>query len=581
MSRRGHKQTVRHVSCEQAPLKCQLCEQDGKVQWKCIECERLLCGNCKEVVHPKFPGDHRVVDIKELGNISLGRNKQQQLATSLNVAKPRCSEHTSKSCDHYCKSCCCFVCAKCVAGDHRRHDFVEIGDEYKSRLQRLKVIGQEAKVKLQLISKKTEQFELYGDIQRRKYDEIIGALNKNEKVLIEKIKENTKEVSSELKISMRKISEATDQEENKLRFRHKTLKKALGKIDEAVELKDTERFFHFFESVIKDCDKAFNVASFKEERAEIPSFIPGDLGLLPELYGKLEYVPLQRTKEFEVIHNISTELPSTVDLLVSNQGNSLWVANAQRKTLQNGKIVNDSLKLKSPIEIELGDMAYLGTEILMSVRGSSVLKILNPDNPKQIVDTNFSVAPFIPLALHVTNDDRVIVGTAESETLFPVEGPRQIVVMDIQGRIRQVFETDRSGNPLFSVPTRVASTRNTIAVLDIFSENLEGRVVILDNTGLILNIYKGYSSLNLRNMPCFMDIVTLNNNFLVSDSSNHVIHILNYQGDLVSYINTGELGIDCPYSLSVDKSGVLYIACEQKSGSGAKMYVLAQHDDEK
>lgn len=48
---------------------CGICETDRTIKWKCIDCDNLLCNNCKEKVHPKFQNakNHQVVNLKDVG----------------------------------------------------------------------------------------------------------------------------------------------------------------------------------------------------------------------------------------------------------------------------------------------------------------------------------------------------------------------------------------------------------------------------------------------------------------------------------------------------------------------------------
>lgn len=52
----------------QVPIQCQLCEGDPKINWKCLQCNLLMCSKCKDKIHPKFKSadDHEIVSLKEL-----------------------------------------------------------------------------------------------------------------------------------------------------------------------------------------------------------------------------------------------------------------------------------------------------------------------------------------------------------------------------------------------------------------------------------------------------------------------------------------------------------------------------------
>lgn len=47
----------------QVPIGCQLCESGSRIQWRCEECNLLICNPCK-TVHLKLAKDHKINDIK-------------------------------------------------------------------------------------------------------------------------------------------------------------------------------------------------------------------------------------------------------------------------------------------------------------------------------------------------------------------------------------------------------------------------------------------------------------------------------------------------------------------------------------
>lgn len=50
----------------QIHLKCQLCKQNSKIRWQCLECNLLMCDVCSKDVHNRIAKNHRVVDIKDI-----------------------------------------------------------------------------------------------------------------------------------------------------------------------------------------------------------------------------------------------------------------------------------------------------------------------------------------------------------------------------------------------------------------------------------------------------------------------------------------------------------------------------------
>jgi hypothetical protein len=72
----------------QTALVCQLCENDPKLKWKCLDCGLLMCQRCRDKVHPKFSlaKDHIIIDIKDI--------HQHQSEPKLEFTQLKCGVHT-------------------------------------------------------------------------------------------------------------------------------------------------------------------------------------------------------------------------------------------------------------------------------------------------------------------------------------------------------------------------------------------------------------------------------------------------------------------------------------------------------
>ncbi|XP_071176198.1 tensin-1-like [Mytilus edulis] len=105
----------------QAPILCQLCDQTGSIKWKCLTCELLMCGKCRDNVHSKFRTSepHEIVDIRNVGLPEKGR--------TFNLIA-RCELHKGWKCCLYCIDCSVAVCPNCIAGRHKKHDMVDFAE---------------------------------------------------------------------------------------------------------------------------------------------------------------------------------------------------------------------------------------------------------------------------------------------------------------------------------------------------------------------------------------------------------------------------------------------------------------------
>ena len=60
--------SVKNLREGQYPSSCKLCESNINIEFKCVDCDLLLCCTCKEKIHTKFKNakDHRVITIEEI-----------------------------------------------------------------------------------------------------------------------------------------------------------------------------------------------------------------------------------------------------------------------------------------------------------------------------------------------------------------------------------------------------------------------------------------------------------------------------------------------------------------------------------
>lgn len=72
-------------------------------------------------------------------------------------------------------------------------------------------------------------------------------------------------------------------------------------------------------------------------------------------------------------------------------------------------------------------------------------------------------------------------------------------------------------------------------------------------------------------------MVSKSDNIITTDSKDHIIHILNTLGECIHYLNTeDQLGIELPFSVAIDNSGILHIGCSTYEGEPgeAKTYMV-------
>lgn len=271
-----------------------------------------------------------------------------------------------------------------------------------------------------------------------------------------------------------------------------------------------------------------------------------------------------------------------VHTVISDSHDSVWIADWYNDVLNQLKVTKDNIQVKSKLNISVFDMAVYSTNsLLLSVHNETRVKLLN-DRTLQISDSKYSTAPLFPHCLNISRDKKVIVGAVKSNAkgqLFKSTGRRAVIVMDEEGNRVNQYEHDSNNEPLFTLPSKITSTNNgNICVADVLDESYRGRVVILGNTGNILQIYNGHSDIDSQDSPFRpTDIKTTPaDNIIVANYYNHTLHILSCDGVLIKYIMTEDVEIFMPYSLALYGPEQLYIGCLSDESSEefvkAKLY---------
>lgn len=131
--------------------------------------------------------------------------------------------------------------------------------------------------------------------------------------------------------------------------------------------------------------------------------------------------------------------------------------------------------------------------------------------------------------------------------------------MDYDGKREKVYDKGQT--------RKITATSNcNVFVADYTTKN-ERRVVVLEHKDII-NTYSGHFDINTENSPfkSYDLATTLSDNVVVPDGRN-TLHILNFSGQLVTYINTEYKEITFPYSIGLAMEGqscMMYIGTPDK-----------------
>ncbi|CAC5390391.1 unnamed protein product [Mytilus coruscus] len=205
----------------------------------------------------------------------------------------------------------------------------------------------------------------------------------------------------------------------------------------------------------------------------------------------------------------------------------------------------------------------------------SRLKLVHGKTGK-ISDSKDNVEPLAVTSVHITCDNKVIVGAMIPGKAFPVIERRVVIVMDQEGNHLTVYEQDKHKHNMFSYPRSITSTNNgNIFVGDRISGDKRGRVLVLGKDGDILNentgchdIYHKYKYLRIANIT-----TTPSDNIVVFDLYHH-LHILDSSANPKYYYDIRDIGIKYSYCLVFTCPTTFYLGCSPPTNSttNSKVY---------
>lgn len=159
-------------------------------------------------------------------------------------------------------------------------------------------------------------------------------------------------------------------------------------------------------------------------------------------------------------------------------------------------------------------------ELLLVLQNDPTIKILKKGKEKMENFYKFNkfwlYAKVLPTAIHVLNNNKVVVGTAGVKDELEREIPGQVVVLTENGKKYQTYEFDSNKEALFTVPHRITSNTNRdIIVLD-RPPNRSVRLRSLNNKGNIKWDYTGSPILNQKHYFDPWDLVTTSHDSIIT-----------------------------------------------------------------
>lgn len=557
----AHSRSVRKA---QIPISCQFCEDGNTIQWKCLDCRLLICEKCKDKIHLKIRNakDHKIIHVTEVENCT----------EEFEYKHIHCQveEHYEQYCCLFCKTCDDLVCPTCVSKAHNKHDLTEIGDVYTINIETLRIRQNKSR---KFISKMTTRNKELSELKCRensKYTKVRNNIIAHQKDLKNAVDQYIKELYYELDQSYNVIFQSIETDITAISTSIEKANCKLNEIDNFITKSEVADFFKNFKIFGEYAE--IQQPKVKAIYQSMPNFIPGEIIKYRYNFGILQHDENSSGKialGMNVDEKYQTEM-SRIDYILPYFNDSIWISCNEDNTIQRVKPERNNLNIKAAFSVKVFSMAMTALNELLLVTDGRRIQNMN-SRTGNFSNSIYNVAPLEPILIHVTCDNKVIVGAKNGHR-------KVIIVMNKKGDRENVFEYDKNVKPLFTYPRSITSTRRRdIHVVDYDIDKNRGRVIVLRQGGDIYK-YCGHPHIN-KSIPFKpIDIVTTPKaNVLIIDWCTHYIHVLNTCGNLVTIFNTRDTGILHPFSLAISQGGQVYIGFDShkaKPTDKAKIYLV-------
>ncbi|XP_071136251.1 uncharacterized protein [Mytilus edulis] len=541
----------------QVPVYCSLCEESTRIEWKCLNCDMLMCDKCKEKIHVKFKfaKDHKVVSIEEVG-----LHKDE-----IDFSNISCNKHPVQSCVMFCKSCVYLVCPLCISETHDGHGLVTIKKGYEILIGKLKTRGKNMGTNINKLEKRKEEVKDVDRTELSKFENTMKKIKDQNVRLKKEVDQHTKKLETELIKKWEDLHRCTETEEKEVSLLIESLASKKLEVDDIIQSNDGKIVFVDGVGLVQSMEETVTSPDTKFD--SIPIFLPGQITLYN--FGSLENVSTKG--DIKIIKQFDTKI-SHVYFMAACSEDTVWITDC--KILQKVKIEGRSLKIIDQKDIETYGMALTPSKNLLLVMEGPRLKQISGQTG-EMTDSLYEVKGLDETStVHVNSDGKVTVGAYSGKVVYPAIGRRVVIVMDKDGKHETTYEYDRHGNPIFTYVRNITRTKNgNICVVDKLSEDYRARVVILSEDGDVLNTFSGHPEVNTDKIHFKPKCVftTSSDNIIVSSTSSY-IYFLNNSGNYIGYCDTSIKGIMYPRSFCSTETGHTYVGCATRSDDKAKIY---------
>jgi hypothetical protein len=159
-----------------------------------------------------------------------------------------------------------------------------------------------------------------------------------------------------------------------------------------------------------------------------------------------------------------------VDIIRCGTGGTFWISDSKNEFVEHVTFADDLIHVNKKINVWACDLALASSgELVLSTLDDS-LRLIQQKSEK-VKQSNICVFPLLTTCLHISKDNKIIVGVRENGSDDPEREHRKIIVLDTSGKHEMVYDLDCNNLHIFNMPLRLTTDKdNNIYVINSLSE---------------------------------------------------------------------------------------------------------------
>ncbi|XP_062599640.1 E3 ubiquitin-protein ligase TRIM71-like [Saccostrea cucullata] len=525
------------IRCDKCPL---------EVEVYCKSCDVKLCGGCG--------GNHVTSDTSQ-GHTIVPYSERYSTPVI-----PDCKFHMSSKCSLYCKKCEVLICGICQVERHVNHQVTDLIQESSLRRQDIQhdVKALEETIIKQLESLSENMVEQKQQVSKQ-YKPLEIAIQKQEerwhRIIHDIAQKKLKDLHTIMQSHVSEIDNNSTAIKNLLKVCHDEVNRC-----RSILHRNSAKEFIDFDSTLEE------LTQLKLTDIILPTFtskpiydelITEDFGYLDQKSQIVKEVPLGIEKLSSLVQTprllgILNSGLENAELVACVSNEEVWVA--RYRTIRR---INRNSTVLENVDISSGYIYGICLteqgDLVFDNNTDKAIKIVRSGKSRKLI----SLTKWKSCGICTTSDGDLLV-CMRSEIDYQGK-----VVRYSGSNVSQEIQNDKENKPLFSSGIQnslyVAENRNSdICVSDRGSSS----VIVVNKEGEFRFTYTG--NLNSKTYSSFTPFgITTDTTcrILVADCYNDCVHVMDCDGQFLSYI-TGN-GLSLPYGLSISTDNILFIGSQK------------------